>query len=214
MTEFWLIRHGQTPANIGQRVQDAGSYGLTKAGEHQADWLAEIWWFRPDLIITSPYLRTKLTAQPLQNRFPDVPHEEWQVQEYSPYATHFYDPELTRKQMRALRDQYRQRRDPHYVTGENAESFVNLLRRAQNFLERIQDREEKRILIFSHATFTRAVYWVWLHGGVDMSTRTMERFFSFRHPFPIPNTSYVHGKVMNGRIYLSSPITDHLEEWR
>ena len=214
MTEFWLIRHAQTPANVGQRVSDPGSYGLTPTGDNQARWLGEIWWFEPDLIVTSPYLRTKLTARPIQERYPGVPEEEWQVQEYSPYAKHFYAPELTRQEMRDLRNQYRQQCDPYLVTGDGAESFVNLLKRAQTFLDRILDRPEERILIFSHATFTRAVYWVWLHGGVSGTPRTMERFFSFRHPFPIPNTSYVHGRVMNGRVYLSNPITDHLDEWR
>lgn len=45
--------------------------------------MAASWTETPDLIVTSPYLRTQQTAAATIERFPNVPVEVWPIQEFT-----------------------------------------------------------------------------------------------------------------------------------
>src|SRR5258708_35795501 len=90
-TRIILVRHGQSVTNAGGRAADHVSNSLTELGRAQAREFAERLDCKPTLFVTSPFLRAQQTSEPLRQRFPDVPVEEWPVQEFS-----FFNPALHR----------------------------------------------------------------------------------------------------------------------
>lgn len=67
-----FIRHGQSIGNAGVRCHNLASIELTDLGWRQAREIARAWTKPPTLIVTSPYLRTRQTAEATIQRFPDV----------------------------------------------------------------------------------------------------------------------------------------------
>ena len=64
MVSIWLIRHGESEANAGLPTSDVALIELTEKGHQQAQKVASAFTQAPSLIVTSPYIRTKQTAQP------------------------------------------------------------------------------------------------------------------------------------------------------
>ena len=75
-----FIRHGESTGNAGIPCNDLA---LKDLGWRQASEVAASWTETPDLIVTSPYLRTQQTAAPTIERFPEVPLEVWPIQEFT-----------------------------------------------------------------------------------------------------------------------------------
>lgn len=78
-----FIRHGQSTGNAGVPCHDLASIELTELGWRQAREVARAWTEAPTLIVTSPYLRTRQTAEATIQRFPDVPVEVWPIEEFT-----------------------------------------------------------------------------------------------------------------------------------
>jgi probable phosphoglycerate mutase len=70
MIRVFLIRHGESESNVGLPSADPGSIPLTGDGHRQARQVARVLPGIPALIVTSPYLRARHTAQPTVSRFP------------------------------------------------------------------------------------------------------------------------------------------------
>ena len=83
MIRVFLIRHGESESNAGLPSADPGSAPLTPDGHRQARQVARVLADAPALIVTSPYLRARQTAQPTISRFPGAACEEWPVQEFT-----------------------------------------------------------------------------------------------------------------------------------
>jgi probable phosphoglycerate mutase len=83
MKTIWFIRHAESEANAGLAKTYPDTIPLTLKGFTQARLLAEPIATEPDLIITSPYLRTQQTAQPLADKYPLVPTERWPKHEFN-----------------------------------------------------------------------------------------------------------------------------------
>ncbi len=66
----FLIRHGESESNAGLPSADPGSAPLTPDGHRQASQIARVLADVPALIVTSPYLQARQTAQPAISRFP------------------------------------------------------------------------------------------------------------------------------------------------
>jgi probable phosphoglycerate mutase len=79
----FLIRHGESESNAGLPSADPGSAPLTADGHRQAGQIARVLADAPALIVTSPYLRARQTAQPTISRFPAAACQEWPVQEFT-----------------------------------------------------------------------------------------------------------------------------------
>jgi 2,3-bisphosphoglycerate-dependent phosphoglycerate mutase len=75
----FLIRHGESESNAGLPSADPGSAPLTAAGHRQAGQIARVLADAPALIVTSPYLRARQTAQPTIRRFPATACQQWPV---------------------------------------------------------------------------------------------------------------------------------------
>ena len=72
-----LVRHGQSTGNVDQPTHDHASIPLTALGEEQAKKLSARIDVRPDLIVASSFRRAQQTAEPLREKFPDVPVDIW-----------------------------------------------------------------------------------------------------------------------------------------
>lgn len=150
----WLVRHGESTANIGQHSANHADIQLTERGHEQAlavvGQIAE----RPDLVVVSPFSRTLSTAQPLLARWPDTPVQTWPIEEFS-----YLDPARANNtsvaERRPLVQAYWQRADADFVDGLGAESFAHLVERVQAFHQRLL-QQRGRVVVFGHGQFLRA----------------------------------------------------------
>ena len=83
MPTIWFIRHAQSQANAGEKTVNPAAIALTPTGREQAAHVAAAFKQAPDLVITSPYLRTQQTAEYLFQRYPDARREIWPVYEFT-----------------------------------------------------------------------------------------------------------------------------------
>ena len=135
-----LVRHGQSTGNVDQPTHDHASIPLTALGEEQAKKLSARIDVRPDLIVVSSFRRAQQTAEPLREKFPDVPVEIWpDTAEFT-----YLSPARCRGTRRTERlpwvKAYWQKQDPRYCDGAGAETFHNLVARATLVLQRVEER--------------------------------------------------------------------------
>lgn len=213
MLNVWLVRHGESEANAGLPTINPATTPLTEKGHWQARQVELVFSQSPDLIVTSPYKRTQQTAEPTQNRFPEVPQLEWQVQEFTYLAPDRYK-NTTIEQRRPLSDAYWLQGDPLHVDGVGAESFADLMHRVNTTHRQIQQlaQELKFVVIFSHGRFMRAMLWSVLTGSVDVNPKRMRQFFSFIGSFSVPNGSILKLQVNASEVWFSGIHTAHLSD--
>ncbi|MEQ8676045.1 MAG: phosphoglycerate mutase family protein [Aggregatilineales bacterium] len=191
MNEFWLIRHGESEGNIGGRTATPDGITLTSNGHsqarHTADQIATLP-TPPVLIVHSPYLRTRQTALPLIEQYPQVPVEVWEIHEFTFLSpTEFANTTIAERRPAARA--YWERANPHEVQGEGAESFAAFIARASAVHDRLKHTDtalRQRTIIYSHETFIMAVMWCQLFSG-DLSADKMRGFRSFTQGFSVPN---------------------------
>ena len=185
--EVWFIRHSESVANSGARTREAPTYPLSELGFRQAEQLAAALPAEPDLIVVSPYVRARQTAEPAIRRFPNARVEEWPVHEVQ-----YLDPALcvdtTQEERRGFSDEYWQRCDPHYAA-PGAESFVEFSTRVGDSLERLAQCAERRIFVFCHGHVMQAIMWLALSRPASIDSAAMRRFYHFMHGIPVPNCS-------------------------
>ena len=209
MKQFWLVRHGQSEGNIDKPQPYRGAPPLTPLGWQQVQTFADNFEATPDLIVSSDFIRAQQSAEPLQARFPHVPTETWPVQEFTPLAKRYYEG----VKMSSRRDAFLQffsDADPNVDNGEGAESFTMGLQRAADLLIRLQTIPQQTIVVYSHATFLRLVYWAWLYGDVSRAATGMTAFGMLLHSHKIPNTAFIHGVIELGKLHLSNIQTEHV----
>ncbi|RSM89561.1 histidine phosphatase family protein [Kibdelosporangium aridum] len=204
----WLIRHGESLANAGSHTTGSATNPLTPRGEQQAALVA--FDHPPDLVVHSPYLRARQTAQPTIDRFPSARVEEWPIEEFD-YLGRFHGKPTTAAQRAAAVAAYWDAADPHYRDDENSESFVDVHARARQFLARLADTECSYVAAFTHGMFMRIVLWAILTGDAVPDRANMRRFHAFRMASLIPNCSILP-LVLNGEqgYQFSAASTAHL----
>src|SRR5882757_3722311 len=203
-TRIILVRHGQSVTNAGGRAADQVSNPLTELGRAQAREFAERLDCTPTLFVTSPFLRAQQTSEPLRQRFPDVPVEEWPIQEFS-----FLNPVLHRGTSEADREShvvaYWQREDPAYIDGPEAESFTLFLDRAREAIRRLVTRDPGGcIVIFTHGFFMQAFRLVLLFPNAT-DAELMANFQRFHFLNLIENIGSLEFEVRDGKIQLIGP---------
>jgi 2,3-bisphosphoglycerate-dependent phosphoglycerate mutase len=184
VVRVWLIRHGQSESNAGLPSTDWRAIPLTELGHRQAEHVARVFADPPQLIVTSPYLRARQTAQPTIERYPGAAVDEWAVQEFSylgplgrPTISHEREPEV-----RA----YWERADPR-LAEPGAESFAGLIGRVTSFLGRLGGQDARPVAVFTHGIFMRAVAWFLLTGAAGPGPGDMRHFREFTSLYPVPN---------------------------
>src|SRR5437764_13957945 len=124
MITTFLIRHAESQSNAGMATADPEDVALTPRGIEQARFVAAFLkdYTSLDLIVTSPYLRTKQTAEPTMIEFCFVPGEEWNVQEFT-YLSSIHQSHSTIEERRPLVEAYWEQCLPSFMDGPGSESF-------------------------------------------------------------------------------------------
>jgi broad specificity phosphatase PhoE len=200
-TKIILVRHGQSVTNAGGRAADQVSNPLTELGRAQSREFAERLDCKPTLFITSPFLRAQQTSEPLRLRFPDVPIEEWPIQEFS-----FLNPVLYEGTSEADRQShvvaYWQREDPAYIDGAEAESFTLFLGRARETIRRLAARDPGGcIVVFTHGFFMQAIRLVLLFPNAT-DAELMANFQRFHFLNLIQNIGSLEFEVRDRKLQL------------
>lgn len=206
----WLIRHGESRANAGSHTTGSATNPLTPLGTRQAAVVASVFSHAPDLVVCSPYLRARQTAQPTIDRFPRVRVEEWPIEEFD-YLGRFHGKPTTAAQRASAVAAYWAAADPCYRDDENSESFVDVHGRARRFLARLAESRAERVAAFTHGMFMRVVLWAILTGDTVPDSDSMRRFHTFRTATLIPNCSILPLVLHRERGYqFLSATTAHL----
>lgn len=185
----WLIRHGESAANAGLATRSPVSIPLTETGQRQATQAAATFTVAPDLIVTSPYLRAQQTAEPTIRRFPSARVEEWPVEEFT-YLSLEHLNETTGVERRPFVKEYWDRCDADYCDGPTAESFIAFIQRAKTTIDHLVQLPFRRVAVFSHGQFVRAIMWLVLTGRDKMDSIAMKEFESFLLAVPFPNAAF------------------------
>ena len=159
MKRILLIRHAESTANVGRKTSTPRDIELTDSGHAQALALVSGIPQKPDLIVTSAYIRTQQTASPLIARFPDSPQEQWPIHEFT-YLSPIRCQDTTIEQRVPLVMEYWNRCDPDYRDGDGAESFADFIHRVQSAMETVKQRPEQFMVLFSHCLFISAMLWL------------------------------------------------------
>ena len=158
-----LVRHAQSVSNAGLPTADPVCAPLTALGREQAAALAASWRRAPSCIAKSGFVRVLQTAAPTEQRFAAVPSAVWPVQEFT-YLQPARWIGSTRAQRRPAVEAFWRRGDPAYVDGPGAESFADVLHRAQAALERLAALpDEGEVVVFTHGQFMQALRQCVLH---------------------------------------------------
>ena len=209
MIRVFLIRHGESESNAGLSSADPGSASLTADGHRQAGQIARVIADVPALIVTSPYLRARQTAQPTISRFPATACQEWPVHEFT-YLGDLHGRGSTASERAPYARAYWDRADPH-AASHGAESFTGLLARTTGFLNRISMQESGPVVVFTHGLFMRAVAWSLLTGITTPDQDQMRSFRGFANRYLIPNAGVIELRhADNGTPALLGGSTIHL----
>lgn len=188
MAITWLIRHGQSAGNAGERTEHPHDIPLTRLGEAQALAVAEAFERPPGLIAVSKYLRAQKTAEPTQRRFPHVPVETWPVHEFS-----FLSPSrcmnTTRVDRWPMVVEYWRRADPHHVDGEDAESYASFVARAKETLRRLADEKRTPVALFAHEQLILRVIWEIVAAPAEPDAADMRAFGRFHETVQVDNAA-------------------------
>jgi 2,3-bisphosphoglycerate-dependent phosphoglycerate mutase len=202
MLRLFLIRHAESASNAGLPTESPVSNPITDLGHKQAARFAEVWKNEtPHLVVTSPFVRTKMTAAHYLVKHPLTPHHEWPVQEWTQLSPDRYKG-TTHEQRCPAVQAYWDRYDPNYLDGEGAETFMHLFSRVDNMFLRADEwmvGKQGSIAIFTHGHFMRATLWSLLFERQPKSPHSMRLFRSFTEAVEVPNLAVLSIQLMNGR---------------
>jgi len=182
---IWFIRHGESEANVGMATTHTQDVRLTEVGLKQAEEIAHAFTRAPGLIIASPYRRAQETSEPTRLRFPDTRYEIWpEVREFT-YLGSLHGVHSTRQDRHARASAFWKMSDPTHKDGEG-ESFTQFLCRVRKAIERLQQQDERFVVVFGHEQFMRAASWL-LHGWTAETSAGMGLFRQVLSSSPLPN---------------------------
>ena len=189
----WLIRHGQSTSNAGLPVNGHGEVPLTELGVAQSLVIASEVNEPPALLVQSPFLRARETADAIAARWPRAMRETWPIQEVT-----YLDPArcvgttvLTRQ---AMVEAYWRRSDPNYVDGPGAESFAHFMQRVAAFDARLRGLTRGFVVVVGHGQFF-AAYRFALARGFTPDSEWMRRYRESETAAPLRNGEVVRLRV-------------------
>lgn len=211
MKEIWLIRHGQSQSNAGVPTEHPAKSLLTDLGHQQSRYMAEAIDKEPSLIITSPYTRSKETAQYLLDRFPSCKTEEWRVEEFTYIHPQKYF-QTTSKERKPQTNAYWERCEPSYRDGEGAETFFEFFDRVYTSLEELKKLDGFTTVV-THGHYIRMVFWILLMGIHEIDLNKMKLYACLRNSIRIPNVSIMKISLLNDKeVQFSNFIYDFVPE--
>lgn len=182
----YFVRHGETESNV-QNIRQGSKGSLTEKGKTQA--LATARRFpkrkgRPQIIISSPYERTKETAEIIAKELKlRIKYSDLLVERRNPSEIigHSGQEEHVRKIIDRIDKSYHAD-DLRYSDEEN---FVDLKERAKKLLTYIARIRKKRIIMVTHGIFLKMVISYMLHGN----SLTASEYNNLSYFNPINNAS-------------------------
>jgi probable phosphoglycerate mutase len=200
-TRIILVRHGQSVANAGGIPPDHITNPLTELGHAQAKAFADKSDCTPTLFLVSPFLRARQTSEPLLQRFPAVPVEEWPIHEFTYLEPDRHNGTNEEQQMPHILE-YWERGDSSYVDGPGAESFTMFLDRARAAIGRLALMAPGGcIVVFTHGLLMQAFRLVTLFPDAT-DAELMANFRRFHFNNFIQNTETIELEVVDGQIRL------------
>ncbi len=209
-TQVWWIRHGETDSNIGLRTASSSAPTLTDRGYVQADQILKAFELAPELVITSPFIRTKQTAKPLLELFPGTLQVEWPIQEFSELSTANRKQTTGQERAPQLQD-FWETCDPDERNGEGAETFREMIGRVDSALQAMNHLEEGLTAVFGHGLFMRALLWKMFASPPQIDSAQMRRFFLFQQSVWIANGAILKMEKIDGQWHVARPLVAHLE---
>ena len=149
--DLYVTRHGQTDANVQNIMIGKYDIDLNEKGIEQAeitrDELKDI---KFDLIISSPLLRTKHTADVINiNNYPVIYDDRLMERDCGEFTKKGFDS-LDRALYWNFYDTTKY---------EKAETLAQLFRRVYDFLNEIKDKyQDKTVLIVTHSGITKTIH--------------------------------------------------------
>lgn len=129
---------------------------LTKGGICQAETFAKSFMQALDLIVVSPSVSSRQTAEPLISRCSDATVETWDVGE-----SVLLDPNKrgseSEDQRKEAASRYWNRGDVEWKDGVGSESLVEFIRRVDSALRRLRENPDIWCIVFTHNLFITAV---------------------------------------------------------
>lgn len=197
--KIYLVRHGQSILNA-QNVHQAKHIKLSSLGIEQAGLLANrLKGVRIDEIISSPYKRTKQTAEVIAERlnkpiiFSEVFKEFKKPTEIE--GKHVSDPYASD----IIKQIFQNWHDPNFRYSDE-ETFFDFRMRSINALEYLEKLNAKNVLVVTHGFVIIMLVSIMLFGREVKSSN----FNSFRHIFRIDNTGVTICEYLNNEWRLIS----------
>jgi broad specificity phosphatase PhoE len=185
----WLIRHGQSTSNAGLPTHGHSDVALTQLGFAQAREVASQVEQQPDLLVDSPFLRARATADAIQARWPNVSRATWPIQEVT-YLSPARCIGSTVQTRQPLVDAYWGRCDPDYIDGVDAESFAQFMQRIRGFHARLLELNVDFLVVVGHGQFF-AAYRFALANGFVATPDWMRRYRATESAHPLRNGEIV-----------------------
>lgn len=162
---IYFVRHGETEWNK-EGIRQGPTGHLTPRGREQASATAERFpkeRGRPQAIISSPYERTKETAEIISARLGmEVEYSDLLRERKNP--TEIIGHSGTEREVRNIVDRIDQSFHADTLRYSDEENFVDLKKRASELLKYIKSRPEERIIMVTHGIFLRMIICYMLYG--------------------------------------------------
>ncbi len=163
MSTIYIIRHGESHANAGLTTFATDAIPLTPLGHEQAAQVPNKLPNHIDLILHSNYLRTKETAMPTIEKFPNTLVKIWDsIHEFT-----YLDPVqcfgTNMEERKPIVDAFWNARNPYLQVHPNTESFEQFIGRVKethSLLRHEFGGANKTVAMFTHALFIKAFFQV------------------------------------------------------
>ncbi|MFA6533733.1 MAG: histidine phosphatase family protein [Patescibacteria group bacterium] len=210
ISEIYFVRHGESTNNVEGTFVQENKHWLTAKGEKQAQNLIKVLRKEKfDLIVTSSYERTQLTAWPLLKK-----HKKdfvvWPVQEFTPLPSKRYS-KLTIAERRRLNTAYWEKCDPGYQADRGTENYIDFIKRIDAVKKRILKGNFKKIVIFTHGAFIRHFIWRNFYPRRKIDNQAMLSGARVGWGLAIKNTEIIKAIKINNKLYFGELDSRHLK---
>lgn len=201
---LYLVRHAQTEGNATSTYQSAESVFSEKGKQQEEYIIKRFTHVSLDAVITSPHIRTRVTAQQIATKkhIPLISSELVREHRWPSMMVgrSKLDPEIIK---------VREHIEKAWITNpewrhSDEERFIDIKQRALDFLDYAKNLEYANALVVSHARFLKVLITVIIHGA----NTTAHMFNDIFYNISLNNTGITVVEYANGRWHLVT-VNDH-----
>src|SRR3989344_5692481 len=178
---IYFVRHGETVLNA-QNIRQGPGGSLSEKGRAQALTTAKRFpkhKGHPQIIISSPYERTKETAEIIAKELKiRIEYSDLLVERRNP--SEIVGHEGGEREVRQIVDRIDKSYHPDDLRISDEENFIDLKARAKKLLDYIVNRDEKKIIMVTHSNFLKMVASYMMYG--DKLTASEYNNLSYLNP--------------------------------